>query len=206
MFTGKYSRMNYKSAAVSAIKRVVFFNNSHINPSFRPSLSRLLSYQPKADFQFLKSSLSIPSVPAALSDKLGYASNSRAIATKSAHTPRTIRAAKSADRIIPTATVAISHSCLIYSAKGAQNPSFGVTRASVSPPYPTTGTTDGVHAARFEKPRKFDRRLDLSAPIDPVRPGNSRDGRAFFGLGRTDRIRHFKTKPYAIFKTASVII
>ena len=61
-----------------------FFNNSHINQSFRPSLSRLLSYQPKADFQFLKSSLSIPSVPPALGDRLGLASNSRAIATKSA--------------------------------------------------------------------------------------------------------------------------
>ena len=61
-----------------------FFNNSHIKPSFRPSLSRLLSYQTKADFQFLKSSLSIPSVQAALGDKLGFASNSRAIATKSA--------------------------------------------------------------------------------------------------------------------------
>ena len=118
MFTGKYSRRNYKSAAVSAIKRVIFFNNSHINPSFRPSLSRFLSYQPKADFQFLKSSLSIPSVPAALSDKLGFAGNSRAIAIKSAHISQTIRAVKSADQIIPTATVAISHSCLIHSAKG----------------------------------------------------------------------------------------
>ena len=61
-----------------------FFNNFHINPSFRPSLSRLLSYQSKASFQFSKSLLSIPIVPAALSDKLGFASNSRAIATKSA--------------------------------------------------------------------------------------------------------------------------